>query len=468
MAKFSFGETMHLDDSLNTYLDAHFDTVVEDLRQWLHIPSISTLPEHLGDVAEAARWAVRRLTDIGFPEAAVVETSGHPLVLAKWVVDPSQPTLLIYGHYDVQPVDPLDQWLSPPFEATIRDGYIYGRGASDDKGQIVLVLAALEAWAKVAGGPPINITLLLEGEEEAGGEAVARFVSDHLNLLAADTVLICDTHMVSAQQPSLIVGLRGILCAELTIRGAKSDLHSGGYGGIAPNPLHALCLLLARLKGEDGRINIAPLAARIPQAEPAERRFWQEDPLDITKKLLEEMGVGEMVGENEYPPLERVGIRPTLEVHGICGGFTGAGSKTVIPAEATAKISMRLSAGLDPEEVYSWLEEAARAALPRGYRLTVRNLHGGKGISISADQAAIKAAGEAVAAIFATRPVLMREGGSIPIAAQLHELLQVPVVLLGFGLPDDAVHAPNERFSLDQLKKGMKTIALYLGLLRQR
>jgi acetylornithine deacetylase/succinyl-diaminopimelate desuccinylase-like protein len=459
---------MRLDDSLNTYLDAHFDTFVADLRQWLHIPSVSTLPEHEGDVAEAARWAVRRLKDIGFPEAALVETSGHPLVLAKWAVNPSQPTLLIYGHYDVQPVDPLDQWLSPPFDATIRDGYIYGRGASDDKGQIVLVLAALKAWAKVAGRPPINITLLLEGEEEAGGEAVAKFVADHPDLLAADTVLICDTHMVSARQPSLIIGLRGILCAELTIRGAKSDLHSGGYGGIAPNPLHALCLLLSRLKGEDGQINIAPLAARIPQPEPVEKRFWREDPLDITKNLLEEMGVDEMVGENDYPPLERVGIRPTLEVHGICGGFTGAGSKTVIPAEATAKISMRLPAGLDPEEVFTWLEEAAKAALPRGYRLTMRNLHGGKGMAISADQPAISAAGEAVAAVFGTRPVLMREGGSIPLAAQLHDLLQVPIVLLGFGLPDDAVHAPNERFSLDQFKKGMKTIALYLGRLRHR
>lgn len=459
---------MHLDDSLNTYLDAHFDTFVEALREWLHIPSISTLPQHRGDVAEAARWALGRLKDIGFPEAALVETSGHPLVLAKWAVDPTQPSLLIYGHYDVQPVDPLDLWLSPPFDAAVRDGYIYGRGASDDKGQIALVLAALEAWAKVAGRPPINITLLLEGEEEAGGEAVAQFVVDHRHLLAADTVLICDTHMVSAGQPSIITGLRGILCAELTIRGAKSDLHSGGYGGIAPNPLHALCLLLSRLKGEDGQINIAPLKARIPRPEPAEQQFWREDPLDITKKLLEEMGVGEMVGENDFPPLERVGIRPTLEVHGICGGFTGAGSKTVIPAEATAKISMRLPAGLDPEEVYFWLEEAAKAALPRGYHLTLCNLHGGKGVSISADQPAIKAAGEAVAAVFGTGPVLMREGGSIPIAAQLHELLQIPIVLLGFGLPDDAVHAPNERFSLDQFKKGMKTIALYLGLLRHQ
>lgn len=459
---------MQADDRLNTYLDTHFDTFVEALRQWLHIPSISTLPEHRGDVAKAAQWAVTRLKDIGFPEAAVVETSGHPLVLAKWVVDPSQPTLLIYGHYDVQPVDPLDQWLSPPFYGTVNDGYIYGRGASDDKGQIVLVLAALEAWAKVTGQPPINITLLLEGEEEAGGEAVAKFVADHLSLLTADTVLICDTHLVSARQPSLIIGLRGILCAELTIRGAKSDLHSGGYGGIAPNPLHALCLLLSRLKGEDGRINIAPLAARIPLPDPIEQRFWQADPLDITKKLLEEMGVGEMVGENDFPPLQRVGIRPTLEVHGICGGFTGAGSKTVIPAEATAKISMRLPAGLDPEEVYSWLEESAIAALPRGYHLTARNLHGGKGLSISADQPAITTAAEAVTAVFGIKPVFMREGGSIPIAAQLHEMLRVPIVLLGFGLPDDAVHAPNERFSLDQFRKGMKTIALYFGLLRRR
>ena len=455
-------------ERLNAYLDNHFPSYVELLQQWLGIASVSALPEHRGEVIEAGGWAVQQLATLGFPEARLIDTAGHPLVFAEWSVDANQPTLLIYGHYDVQPVDPLDQWLSPPFVGTIRDGYIYGRGASDDKGQIVLILAALAAWVKTNGAPPINIKILLEGEEEAGGEAVAKFVPDHLGLLAADAVLICDTHMVSATQPSLITGLRGILCAELTVSGAKTDLHSGGYGGIAPNPLHGLCLLLGRLKGEDGRINIPQLAARIPEPAREEKTFWLEDPLGITANLLAEMGVNTMVGENNFPPLERVGIRPTLEIHGIRGGFIGEGSKTVIPAEAMAKISMRLPANLEPNEVFSWLEEAAQAALPQGYRLRIDNLHGGKGIAITPDHPAIRAAAEALQLTYGVPPAFLREGGSIPIAAQLNDLLAAPIVLLGFGLPDDTVHAPNERFSLDQFKKGMKTVADFLGRLHRR
>lgn len=459
---------MTLPDRLTAFLDNNFDRYLEALRQWLAIKSVSTLPEHRQDVIDAAEWAVRQLQEIGFPEARLENTAGHPLVVATWQVDDQQPTLLIYGHYDVQPVDPLEQWLSPPFAGTIRDGAIYGRGASDDKGQIVLVLAALAAWADTSGGPPINIKVLLEGEEEAGGESVAAFVPDHLEMLAADAVLICDTQMISAEQPSLITGLRGILCAELVVRGAKTDLHSGAYGGVAPNPLHALCLLLARLKGEDGHINIPQLAARIPEPTRQEKDFWREDPLGITANLLGEMGVTEMVGENDYPPLERVGLRPTLEIHGICGGFTGAGTKTVIPAEALAKISMRLPAGMPPDEVFAWLEEAARSLLPRGYDLEVRNLHGGKGVAMTPDHPIIRAAAEAVETTYRRKPVFLREGGSIPLAAQLHEVLHVPIVLLGFGLPDDGVHAPNEHFRLDQFRRGMQTVADFLGRLRRR
>ncbi len=454
-------------DDISSYLDANFDTFVNHLRQWLEIPSVSTLPEHRADVAAAAAWAAGRLRDIGFPEAEVVATAGHPLVVASWMVDEALPTLLFYGHYDVQPVDPVELWLSPPFAGTVRDGNIYGRGASDDKGQVVLVMAALEAWANVAGRPPINVKMLLEGEEEAGGESLARYVPENVERLRSDAVLICDTHMVNDRQPSLITSLRGILCAELAVFGAKSDLHSGSYGGIAPNPLHALCLLLSRLKGEDGRINIAPLATHIPTPSETERQIWQDDRLGIARGLLTGMGVAEAVGENGYPLLERVGIRPTLEVHGIVGGFTGAGSKTVIPAEAVAKISMRLPAGLDPQQVFSWLEEAAQVLMPKGCRLEVRCLHGGRGMSTNPDHPAVHLAAEAVEAVFGRPPVFLREGGSIPIAALFDQLLEAPVVLLGFGLPDDEVHAPNEKFSLRQFRQGMKTVAYYLGRLRR-
>ena len=449
------------------YLDENFDHFVEQLHQWLTIPSISTLPHHRADVARAAHWVRERLAVIGFPETEVIATEGHPLVSAEWQIGVGQPTLLIYGHYDVQPADPLEEWSSPPFQPTLRDNKLYARGASDDKGQVMLVLAALEAWVKTDGAPPVNIKVILEGEEEAGGEAIAKYVGTHAHLLQADAVLICDTHMINAEQPSLITGLRGILYTEIAVTGAKTDLHSGSYGGVAPNPLHGLCLLLSRLKGEDGTINIRQLTAAIPQADPSEKKFWQEDPLGINNALLAEMGVAEMVGETAYPPLERIGLRPTLEVHGIVGGFTGEGAKTVIPAEAMAKVSLRLPATLDPNEVFSWLSEAAHALMPRGYRLRLTKLHAGKGLSVNGDNPYIQAAAAALAATFAVPPVFTREGGSIPIAALFAELLQAPIVLLGFGLADDRVHAPNEKFSLSQFRLGMKTVADFLGRIRR-
>lgn len=449
------------------YLDDNFERMVDHLKEWLAIPSISTLPEHAGDIRNAAEWAKNRLTAIGFPEAAIIETEGHPLVYGAWHVDPSQPTLLIYGHYDVQPVDPLHEWLSPPFQPTVRAGDLYARGASDDKGQVVLVLAALEAWAKVDGSLPVNVKILLEGEEEAGGAAVATYVPQHVDALSADAVLICDTHMIDAAQPILITGLRGIVYTEIAISGAKSDLHSGSYGGVAPNPLHALCLLISRLKGEDGRINIPQMAAVIPQPSPVEKQFWLEDPLHIKENILAEMGVQQMVGETAYPPQERIGLRPTLEVHGIRGGFTGEGAKTVIPAQAVAKVSLRLPANIEPEEVFGWLETAVQANMPAGYQVKVTNLHGGKGLSVNPDNPYVRAAAESLAATYGTVPVFMREGGSIPVAALFNEVLKVPTVLMGFGLPNDSVHAPNEKFSLDQFRKGMKTVAEFIGRIRR-
>ncbi len=447
----------------NIYLDENFDRFVGHLQEWLSIPSISTLPEYREDVQRAAQWAVERLAAIGFPEATIISTAGHPLVYGEWLVDTHQPTLLIYGHYDVQPVDPLHEWSSPPFQPTIRDGYIYGRGASDDKGQIVLVLAALEAWAKVNTTLPVNVKILLEGEEEAGGASIASYVLGHPEVLRADAVLICDTHMVNAGQPSIITGLRGILYTEIAVSGAKNDLHSGSYGGVAPNPLHAICLLISRLKAENGIINIPQLAAAIPVPTPIEKQFWQADPLHIREALLAEMGVSQMVGETAYSPMELMGLRPTLEVHGIRGGFTGEGGKTVIPAIAVAKVSMRLPANIDPYEAFNWLEEAVLGNIPAGYRVRITNLHAGKGVSVNPENSYIRAAAEAVEATFGTIPVFMREGGSIPIAALFDKVLQVPIVLLGFGLPDDTVHAPNEKFSLSQFRKGMKTVADFLG-----
>lgn len=444
------------------YIEKNQDRFVDELREWLTIPSISALSEHDENVYAAAEWIRNKLVFLGFSNVRTIPTNGHPLIYTEWLVDEKQPTLLIYGHYDVQPVDPIAEWQAPPFEPQIRDGNIYGRGTSDDKGQIMVVIGALEAWLKTEGTLPVNVKILLEGEEESGGAGIERFVEKNPELLKTDAVLICDTHMVSESQPSLVQGLRGILYTEIAVSGARTDLHSGSYGGVAPNPIHALCVLIDRLKGEDGVINIPELHEALVRPAEEEKAFWDDDPLKIEDSLRQEMGVETLVGEEGYPPLERLGVRPTLEVHGIRGGFTGEGAKTVIPAEALAKVSMRLPAELDPYEVFSWLEKAVQKNLPAGHRATATNMHSGRGVSVQADNPFFKAATESLAKTYENKPVLMREGGSIPIAALFDSVLQAPIILMGFGLPDDGAHAPNEKFSLNQLRLGMLTVADYL------
>lgn len=451
---------------LTDYLEANLSTFRNELMEWLRIPSISTLPEHKNDVHRAALWIQNKLSETGFDKPELIETDGHPLVYADWIVDPAQPTLLIYGHYDVQPADPLDLWKSPPFEPVIKDGNIFARGASDDKGQIMLVMAALKSWVAVAGAPPINIKILFEGEEEAGGASIAAYVTHNAKKLAADGLLICDTHMPSSKQPSLITGLRGIVYTELKINGAKTDLHSGSYGGVAPNPIHALCLIISTLKTEDGTIHIPQLQKAIPSPSSAEKTFYQDDPLGIEKALCREMGVSRLVGENNYPPLERLGLRPTLEVHGIAGGFTGEGAKTVIPAEATAKISLRIPPGMDPGEVFVWLQKSINKITPQGYSAVLTNIHAGSGVEIKQDNRFFEHAATSLETVYCKRPVFLKEGGSIPIAALFDQELKIPVVLMGFALPDDNIHAPNERFNLQQFFLGMKTVADYLGRLK--
>lgn len=451
------------DRDCERFLDQHEDRLLSELKEWLRIASISTLKEYSGEVAKAAEWVKQKIGGIGFPEVSIIPTGGHPLVYGEWSGIEDQPTLLVYGHYDVQPVDPLEEWKTPPFEPVVKDGNIYCRGASDDKSQVFLVLAALEAWIETAGAPPVNIKILLEGEEEAGGQGIDRFVHDERDKLRADAVLICDTHMIAEDQPSLVCGLRGILYTEIRMRGAARDLHSGSYGGVAPNPVHGLCVLISRLKGEDGVINIPELDGTEAVVGEKEGRFLAGDPLGIGESLKEEMGVAELAGNDAFPPLARVGVHPTLEVHGIRGGFVDDGAKTVIPAEALAKVSMRLPAGLDPEEVFTWLEGAVHRYSPAGHRVEVVNLHGGRGVSVDHENRFIQAAGEALSSVYGKEPVLMREGGSIPVAALLDSVLSIPVVLMGFGLPDDGLHAPNEKFSLRQLRMGMSTVAGFLG-----
>jgi acetylornithine deacetylase/succinyl-diaminopimelate desuccinylase-like protein len=447
---------------LETYISENEGRFLAELQAWLRIPSISTLPEHAGDVRAAAEYAVAQLQQIGFAQAQLIETRGHPLVYGEWLQAPGKPTVLIYGHYDVQPVDPLALWESPPFEPTVRGDNLYCRGACDDKGQTMLVLKALESLMRVYGALPVNVRVLIEGEEEAGGESIEHYVRTFPRRLACDTAFICDTGMPSKEVPALVYGLRGITYTEIEAHGARRDLHSGEFGGVAPNPLHALALIIAGLKDAEGHIHIPGLYEGIDQPTEAERAFWQSNPLGIEELLKEEMGVEQFSGENEYCALERVGARPTLEVHGISGGFVGEGGKTVIPASARAKISLRLPPGLQSREVFTLFEKRVKELTPPGIEVTVHNLHGGEAVLVEPDSVPMRAAIAALRETYGQEPVLLREGGSIPIAALFYEILQTPVVLMGFGLPDDNLHAPNEKYSLTQFYTGLRTVANFL------
>ncbi|MBV9228883.1 MAG: dipeptidase [Chloroflexi bacterium] len=447
---------------LEAYITENESRFLEDLKGWLRIPSISTLPEHTGDIQRAAEYAAGQLKLIGFDAVEVIQTAGHPLVYGEWLKVPSKPTVLIYGHYDVQPVDPVELWESPPFEPTIRNGNIYCRGACDDKGQTMLVFKALEALMTVNGALPVNVKVLIEGEEEAGGQSIEHYIKTYPERLQCDAAFICDTHMPAQDIPALISGLRGIIYTEVEVQGARRDLHSGSYGGIAPNPLHALAIIISRLKDADGHIHIPGLYDKLRQPPQVEKTFWQDDPLHIGPALLEEMGVSQFSGEEEYPPLERIWARPTLEVHGIAGGFVGEGAKTVIPAVGKAKISLRLPPDLKSGEVFTLFERAVKDVAPAGVTVSVRNLHGGEGVIVSPDSLPMAAAAAALKEVYGKDPVFIREGGSIPIAALFYEILGVPVVLMGFGLPDDNLHAPNEKYSLDQFFKGIRTVASFL------
>jgi acetylornithine deacetylase/succinyl-diaminopimelate desuccinylase-like protein len=447
---------------LETYITENENRFLEDLKGWLRIPSISTLPEHAGDIRRAAEYAADQLRRIGFEQVHLIQTQNHPLVYGEWLKAQGKPTVLVYGHYDVQPVDPVELWESPPFEPAVRGDNLYCRGACDDKGQTMLVFKALESLMMVNGTLPVNVRVLIEGEEEAGGESIDHYVRTYPERLKCNAAFICDTHMLSKEIPTLINGLRGIIYTEVEVRGAKSDLHSGTYGGVAPNPLHALAIIIAGLKDAEGHIHIPGLYDKVREASEQEKAFWHDDPLHINEALLEEMGVSQFSGEAEYPPLERIWGRPTLEVHGIAGGFVGEGAKTVIPAVAKAKISLRLPADLKSDEVFALFERRVKELAPSGVEVTVRKIHGGEAVIVPIDTPPMQAAASALKEAFGREPVFIRGGGSIPIAALFYEILGVPVVMMGFGLPDDNLHAPNEKYSLSQFFKGIRTAAHFL------
>jgi acetylornithine deacetylase/succinyl-diaminopimelate desuccinylase-like protein len=438
------------------------DHLLEDLQTFLRIPSISTLSEHKPDIRRAAEFVREQLIGAGLANAALIEGEGNPLVYADWLGAPGKPTLLLYGHYDVQPPDPLDEWTTPPFEPTIRGNDIFARGASDDKGQTLILIKAVESLLKTSGRLPVNVRFLIEGEEETGGEHIERYVKAHPDRLAADAAVICDTEMFAPELPTLCVGLRGIVYGELIVEGASQDLHSGVYGGAASNPLQAIAEILCALKDRDGRILIPGFYDRVVPPSAAERAAWARLPFDEAEYLRTEVGARELVGEPGVPLFERLWARPTLEVHGIRGGFTGEGAKTVIPARALAKVSARLVADQRPQEAERQMQDAVRAACPRGVTAEFRPIHSAGPSLVNPDNRFIRAAAQAMTEVFGKETVYIRSGGSIPIVGLFDQHLGIPSVMMGFGLPDDRIHSPNEKLHLPNFFRGIEAVARYL------
>jgi len=445
-----------------TYARENHPRFLNELKDLLRIPSISTLPEHKGDCRRAAETLAAELTRIGMEGARLIETEGHPLVYAEWLHAAGKPTALFYGHYDVQPTDPLDEWLSPPFEPAERNGNIYARGAVDDKGQVWAQIKALESLLAATGKLPLNVRVIFEGEEEVGGEGIAAFVASKPAELKADFALVCDTELFAPGLPTLCVGLRGMIYTELEVRGAKSDLHSGMYGGAAPNPFMALAQMLARLKDEDGHILIPGFYDDVIPPSAKELAAWRSLPFDEEQYRIAEVGSRSLVGEPGYSVLERTWARPTLDVHGIPGGFTGAGAKTVIPAKALAKVSMRLVPIMTPAKSFAHYKAYVEKIAPSGVDVEVRLIHSGDPCLVRVDNPYIQAATRALKEVWGKETVFIRSGGSIPIVGDFDRHLGMPSVMMGFGLPDDNIHAPNEKFHLKNFELGIESIVRFM------
>ena len=455
------------------YYQANRERFLEGLKSLLRIPSVSTLPEHKSDVRRAAEFIARELTEMGMQRVEIIQgkpaeagrPGQHPLVYAEWLGAPGKPALLLYGHYDVQPPDPLDEWVSPPFEPAVRNDNIYARGAVDDKGQTYLLLKAVEGFLKAERKLPVNVKFLIEGEEEVGGEHIEQYVASKPARLKADSALVCDTEMFAPELPTLTTGLRGLVYTEVEARGASHDLHSGSYGGAAPNPFQALAEIVVGLKGPDGRIRIPGFYRRVKRPGRDELAAWKRLPFKESAFLKNEVGSKALVGEKGYSVLERVWARPTLEVHGFRGGFTEEGAKTVIPAAGTAKISMRLVPEQDPKEIIRLFTTTVKKLTPKGIETRVRLLSAAPATLISPDSRWAKAAAEAMEQVFHKKTVYMRCGGSVPIVDQLEQYMGMPSVMMGFGLPDDNLHAPNEKFHLPNFYRGIETVGRYFELL---
>jgi len=436
------------------YLDANRPRFLEDLSALLRIPSISALPAHATDVQRAGQWVADHLRAIGLADAQVLATGGHPVVYASWTGAPGKPTVLVYGHFDVQPVDPLDLWDTPPFEPTVRDGRLYARGASDNKGNFLAAVAAVEALLQTSGRLPINVKFFLEGQEEIGSPQLYDFIPAHRDLLACDFVLNADSGQWSETEPALAMGTRGICMVEFTVHGPKADLHSGGFGGAVQNPLHALAEIIAGLHRPDGSIAVAGFYDDVAVLTSEGRAAIAAVP-DDEEEFKQQAGVDHLFGEAGYTTLERLWVRPTLEVNGMWGGFQGQGSKTVLPAEAHAKITCRLVPDQDPKRVQAAVVAHLKGHVPPGVSLDIDARAGNtRPYTVAADHPGNRAAADVLREMYGREPYQTRTGGSVPILSLFQEHLEVESIGFGFALHDEQIHAPNEFFRIASFERG--------------
>ncbi|MEX2356237.1 MAG: dipeptidase [Thermaerobacterales bacterium] len=449
------------------YFTEHRSRHLEELKSFLRIPSISALPEHKADISRAAEWVAGQLQAAGMPQVEMLPAAGRPLVVGQWHVDDALPTVIIYGHYDVQPADPFELWQTPPFEPDVRDGRIYARGASDDKGNLFIAIKAVEAWSALAGAPPVNVKFMIEGEEEVGSPSLPELMQTHRGLLAADLAISADGSMWDNDYPSLTLGSRGIAAVEIEVRGALSDLHSGSYGGAVQNPLHALAGLLASMRSADGRILVDGFYDQVREAGGPLKEAIAQVPFD-ERAFMEKLEVDQLFGEPGYSAIERMWLRPTLEVNGFGGGFQGEGLKTVLPREARAKITCRLVPDQDPEQIAAAIEAHVRKHCPPGVRARVHRYPGGaQPYTIPIDHPGLDVAGTVLAETYG-RPALMTMiGGTLPVADLFVSHLGIYLVFFSFGGPDNHIHAPNESLPLAAFDRGVRAYAGYLQALAQ-
>ncbi|MEO7985386.1 MAG: dipeptidase [Gemmatimonadales bacterium] len=450
-----------------TFVTREQDRLLRELSDFLRIPSVSALPAHAADCRLAADWLRRELTRLGCPTVQVIEGNGHPVVWAESPPVPGKPTLLIYGHYDVQPPDPLAEWLTPPFEPTIRDGRLYARGSADDKGQVFCLLKAYEAVLDASGQPPLNVHFIFEGEEESGGRVVFDLLHSEPERTRADAALVCDASYYAPGIPAVYTALRGLCYAEISVRTLQRDLHSGSYGGVAPNAIETLVRILSQLKDADGEIQVPKVYKSVEPPTRNELKAWKRLPFDKKAFLDEEVTGKALTGLRKYSVFERIWALPTFEIHGIRGGFVGEGAKTVIPAQATAKVSLRLVPGQEMVKVGRQLERAVAKLAPTWADVKVTLLHGGDPVRIAVDHPAFKVLDEAFKEVTGREAVRIRSGGSIPIVPELG-LSGAPVLLTGIGFPDDGLHSPNEKLDLAQLWSGIEIFGRFFELFAEQ